>query len=113
MMDLYRADRAGLRGLVRAQRARRAARTAQLARAPEVPVAAGATAGQLAQRVGGLGGRPPPAKRAGGGRGTRARMAPPARAVHALAPCPDRGRARAGGRVAWTRAALAVPPPRR
>jgi len=139
MVDLYRADRDELIRLVLAQREQLAAQAAQLARAQALLAAAETTAGQLAQRVGELAqrvreleDRQPPskppglagnklaparsarAKQARRGRAVnraRARMTPTARVVHALAQCPDCGRALAGGSVKWTREVIEVPPP--
>src|SRR5215211_3247931 len=128
-MDLYRADREELIGLVLAQREHLAAQAAQLARAQELQAAAEASAGQLAQRVGelaervreledrqppakppGLAGhklapacpvRPKQARRLRAANRARARMAPTARAVHALERCLTCGRVLAGGSVKW------------
>lgn len=139
MVDLYRADREALIGLVLAQREQLAAQAAQLARAQATLAAAEAVAGQLAQRVGELAqrvreleGREPPttppglagnkltparaarprqARRKRAVNRARARLVPTTRAVHALEQCPDCGRALGGGSVKWAREVVEVPPP--
>lgn len=139
MMDLYGASRGDLVALVLAQREQLAEQAAQLAHAQALLVTAEATAGRLAQRVGELaqrvreleerqpptkpaglaGNRIAPARPAAPGRvrrkrasnQARARMVPTARAVHALAQCPDCGHPLHGGSVKWTREVIEVPPP--
>ena len=55
--------------------------------------------------------RPKRARKRRAANRARARLVPTAREVHALGQCPDCGQPLAGGRVAWTREVIDLPPP--